>query len=199
MGWATGQNDGLFSEGDTIPYRTRFQDTLSGNQYSITIEWDTSKRSKHAIDYLKTTCNVDCYSGLPCASLSGLPNGLCSTSSTWAIPTDTFMQTSADWIANAGVQDPGVFTMYGGTITGVSAYTNPANYSGDTSTSITVYFTATSTDAVMAWGGHIAERDDWGIDNTAVFISGAPYHMRIPAWYDVTHNTGLTLAILTGA
>ena len=53
------------------------------------------------------------------------------------------------------------------------------NYLGNTKTSITVSFTATSADLVLAWGGHIAERDDWGQDNSAVAISGSPYHMRI--------------------
>jgi uncharacterized repeat protein (TIGR01451 family) len=81
--------------------------------------------------------------------------------------------------------------MYGGTITGVSAYTTPPNFVGDTSTSITIFFTANSSDSVLAWGGHIAERDDWGLDNSAAFISGSPYHMRILSWRDVTHNQDL--------
>ena len=101
------------------------------------------------------------------------------------------MQSDPEWIANGGVQDPGEFTMFGGTITALSGYTNPPDYEGDTSTSITVYFTADSTDSVLAWGGHIAERDDWGIDNSAVFISGSPYHMRLLNFYDVTNSEDL--------
>ena len=51
-GWVTGNNDGLYYEGDTIPYRTRFQNLIPGDQYYLSIEWDTTKSGKHAIDYL---------------------------------------------------------------------------------------------------------------------------------------------------
>lgn len=191
-GWVTGNNDGPLSEGDTIPYRTRMKNLVSGNDYSITIQWDTTKDSKHAIDYLKTW-NATITAANPCLSLTGLPAGLCSTPSTYLIPADTFMQANTDWQENGGVQDPGTFTMYGGTLTGVSAYTTPANYVGDTSTSITLYFTASSSDAVLAWGGHIAERDDWGMNNSAVAIPGSPYHMRILSWYDITNEETLNV------
>jgi hypothetical protein len=30
---------------------------------------------------------------------------------------------------------------------------------------------------VLAWGGHIGTRADWGANNSAIFISGSPYHM----------------------
>ena len=118
----------------------------------------TPRRPQHAIDYLKSY-NATIAGADPCLSLSGLPAALCTGSpSTTPIPADTFMQASADWIANGGVQDPGVFTMFGGNTMSTSGYTNPATYTGDTSTSITVFFRATSTDAVLAWGGHIASR-----------------------------------------
>ena len=32
---------------------------------------------------------------------------------------------------------------------------------------------------VLAWGGHIATRQDWGTGNSAVAISGSPYHTRL--------------------
>ncbi len=192
-GWVFGNNDGLFFEGDTVPYRTRMQNLDSGNDYSITIQWDTSQSSKHALDYLKSF-NATIPNALPCFGLSGLPSGLCSgLPSTLAIPPDTDMQADAAWIANAGVQDPGVFTMFGGTITSTSVYTTPGSYAGNTKTSITVFFTANSTDIVMAWGGHIAERDDWGLDNSAAAISGSPYHMRILSWRDETNNDDLNV------
>jgi len=188
-GWVSGNNDGPLFEGDTIPYRTRFSNLVNGNQYSVTIEWDTTKSSKHAIDYLKSY-NATISAADPCASLTGLPAGLCSTSSTYAIPADSFMQSSTDW---HGTQDSGVFTIFGAAITGLSSYITPPNYTGDTSTSITIFFTAGSTDAVLAWGGHIGERMDWGMDNSAVSISGSPYHMRIISWYDVTNSLSLNV------
>jgi hypothetical protein len=87
------------------------------------------------------------------------------------------MQADANWV---GSQITGNFTLYNGTITGLSTYTVPANYLGDTSTSITITLTADATgDAVLAWGGHIADRADWGEDNSAIAIPGSPYHMRL--------------------
>ncbi|PKO06774.1 MAG: hypothetical protein CVU41_05425 [Chloroflexi bacterium HGW-Chloroflexi-3] len=193
VGWVTGNNDGLYYEGDTVPYRTRLSNLKQGDEYSITIEWDTTQSSKHAIDYLKTY-NATMENAKPCVGLTKLPAGFdCFTASTWEIPADTFMQSDPDWIANGGFQDPGEFSMFGGTITSVSEYTSPADYLGNTKTSITVFFTAGSTDLVMAWGGHIAERADWGLNNSAVSISGSPYHMRIISWYDVTNNKSLNV------
>ena len=103
------------------------------------------------------------------------------------------MQLDEAWMTNGGVQDPGVFTMFGGTITAVSSYTVPPDYLDDTSTSVTIYFTAGDADAVLAWGGHIAERADWGLDNSAVYISGSPYHMRLKSWYDETNGRSLNV------
>ena len=191
-GWSTGNNNGPFFEGQTVPYRTHIQNLVSSNEYSITIQWDTTKSSKHAFDYLETY-NATIKAADPCASLTGLPAGLCSSSTTWPIPADGFMQSQTAWIANSGVQDAGNFTMFGGEITGVSGYTDPASYTSDTSTSITIFFTANSTDIVLAWGGHIAERKDWGQNSSAVSISGSPYHMRILSWYDITNTTSLNV------
>src|SRR5206468_7557483 len=52
-------------------------------------------------------------------------------------------------------------------------------YGSDSSTSITITFTAASATPVLAWGGHIANRTDWGPANSAVAITGSPYHMSV--------------------
>src|SRR5205085_7796923 len=73
-------------------------------------------------------------------------------------------------------QPNGVFTLYGATISSVSGY----SHSGD-STSISIAFTTATgqlTNPVLAWGGHIATKIDWGPGNSAGTISGSPYHMR---------------------
>ncbi|NDV62865.1 HYR domain-containing protein [Puniceicoccales bacterium CK1056] len=52
----------------------------------------------------------------------------------------------------------------------------------------TVRFKATSPTVVLAWGGHIASRYDWGVDPddgtpySAGALSGSPYHMRVIDW-----------------
>ena len=37
------------------------------------------------------------------------------------------------------------------------------------------------TNPVLAWGGHIASRQNWGAGNAAVNIPGSPFHMRLIA------------------
>src|SRR5205085_9693947 len=75
----------------------------------------------------------------------------------------------------------GNFTLYGGTITSVSAYSYPdgAGFAGDKSAQISITFTASVVNPVLAWGGHIATRADWGAGNSAVAIPGSPYHTRL--------------------
>ena len=76
-------------------------------------------------------------------------------------------------------QIPGVLTLFGGEITNVSAYTLDGSYAGDSSTSITVSFEADVATPVLAWGGHISTRKDWGATNSAISISGSPYHTNL--------------------
>jgi hypothetical protein len=54
-----------------------------------------------------------------------------------------------------------------------------AGFVGDKSARITITFTPSVSNPVLAWGGHIATRTDWGQDNSAISISGSPYHMRL--------------------
>src|SRR4029079_16418269 len=56
---------------------------------------------------------------------------------------------------------------------------SPAGFIGDTSASITITFTASVANPVLAWGGHMATRADWGATNAATAIPGSPYHMRL--------------------
>jgi hypothetical protein len=181
IGWTSGANDGIYYEGDAIPYRAYFQNLVIGNEYWYEMEWDTTKSSKHALDYI-TSYNYTVLQADPCIGLfcSGAPHD------TIAIPEDTFMTSHPDWM---GTQAPGVFSMWGGEFDMTGPYTTPGNYIGDTSTSIKVYFTATQTEAVIAWGGHISERANWGPDNSAVFIPGKPFHMRSKGFFDITNNT----------
>src|SRR5678815_2869489 len=54
-----------------------------------------------------------------------------------------------------------------------------SSYAANSSTSITVQFNATASTAVLAWGGHISTRLNWGAPNSAIAINGSPYHMRL--------------------
>ncbi|MEO8350061.1 MAG: hypothetical protein ABI610_14230, partial [Acidobacteriota bacterium] len=157
-----GSSKAHYFEGDSVPYRM-VMTGLSPGTHTLTIEWDTTQSGKHALDYLTTWDRT--VSGDPCSGVSGCGG----VPDTFPIPVDP----------GAVNQIPGDFTLYGGTITSVSAYTLSGSYSGNSSTSITITFTTTGSTAVLAWGGHIATRADWGLDNAAVNITGSPYHMRL--------------------
>src|SRR4029078_12824608 len=84
--WVNGNlnaSKSVFLEGDSIPYRMKFGDLPPGTSSTVTIEWDTTKAGKHAIDYIddwnESVLNAD-----PCLGVSG-----CSGSpNLFAIPAD---------------------------------------------------------------------------------------------------------------
>ncbi len=157
-----------YFEGDSVPYRMVITGVSLGS-HTLTIEWDTTKGGKHALDYL-TTFNRSVVDANPCAGIAG-----CGAATTFAIPADP-------QVTGAGVTPiAGNFTLYGGTITGVSAYTydEGTGFAGDKSAKVTITFNATQSNPVLAWGGHIATRADWGLANSAVNIPGSPYHTRL--------------------
>ena len=49
-----GASKSVYLEGDSIPYRLTSTTSLSRAQHTVTIEWDTTKGGKHALDYLTT-------------------------------------------------------------------------------------------------------------------------------------------------
>ncbi|MBI3751864.1 MAG: DUF11 domain-containing protein, partial [Chloroflexi bacterium] len=164
-----GASKSVYLEGDSIPYRMKFDNLDTSSSHTVIIEWDTTKSGKHAIDYL-TTWNRTVADADPCLGVSG-----CSGSTTFAIPADP-------QVTGAGITPiAGNFTLFGGTITGVSAYTYPngSGFAGDKSADIAITFTTAVANPVLAWGGHISDRHDWGADNSAVAIPGSPYHMRL--------------------
>src|SRR5206468_3961380 len=53
------------------------------------------------------------------------------------------------------------------------------SYTGNSSARTTITFTTSQATVVMAWGGHIARRIDWGVLASASAITGSPFHMRL--------------------
>src|SRR5262245_21594153 len=105
--WQNGnlnESNSVYKEGDSVAYRMKFSGLALG-AHSVTIEWDTTKSGKHAIDYL-TSYNRTEAAADPCIGVAG-----CGSPTTLAIPDDP----------NSSVtQAPGVFTLFNGTITSVS-------------------------------------------------------------------------------
>ncbi|MEN9300541.1 MAG: hypothetical protein RLZZ254_322, partial [Actinomycetota bacterium] len=191
--WQTGNlnsSSSSYPEGDSVPYRARFDGLVAGETYLVTIEWDALEGGKHAIDYLTTYTRTET-NALACdAATCGS-----ATAVTAAIPSDASL--------GSVPQAAGVFTLYGasftpsGTVISNPALgnlcdglpcptpTNPTGYTiVDSSESsqqkrISVYFTANHETAMLAWGGHIASQADWGAGMSASEINGSPYHMRL--------------------
>jgi len=131
---------------------------------------------KHAIDYLtsynQTATDADACSGVtPCGGPATFP-----------IPADPSATNGPNGVPGGGddiTPIPGVFSVWNGTGLSTSNYLTTANFSGGSTTSIAVTFTASDSTAVLAWAGHIATRADWGATNTASGLNGNPYHMGI--------------------
>src|SRR6266404_364169 len=108
-----GASKASYFEGDSIPYRLTM-DNLSLTSHTVTIEWDTTKSGKHAIDYL-TTFNQSVADANPCLGVSG-----CGSPTTFAIPADPQL--------GSVTPIPGNFTLYGGNITAVGAYSGGGGF-----------------------------------------------------------------------
>ena len=180
--WANGNlnaSQAHYVEGGSIPYRLILAGLDVGVQHTVTIEWDTTvSQSTHALDYL-TSFNRTETTADACSGIAG-----CSawTPSTAPIPIDPNVTAGEDQIpgnADDITQVAGVFTYLGGTIDAVSGYTMTGTFAGASTNSITITFTPTSADSVLAWGGHISTRADWGDANSAAAINGSPFHMRL--------------------
>jgi hypothetical protein len=185
-------------EGDSVAYRDVFANLVPGTSYTVTIAYNTTNGGKHAFDYL-TSYNRTETDAVAC---SGIPSCVGSPS-TFAIPTDGNVTKGPDGIPGTAddiTQIPGNFSIWNGTITSVSSYLLNGSYSGDSWTLVSVTFTANSSDAVLAWGGHIATRTDWGASNTAISMTGFPYHMQVYGFIgaNVTDFCAQTISVSSG-
>ncbi len=191
-----GSSNSSYREGDAVPYRTKFTGLVADSTYAVNIAWETTKGGKRALDYL-TSYDYSETTADPCAGLT-----CAAPTSQLPIPIDPDVGA-----IQVGGQN---FTIFGGTFpvagssipnTGTLCATDPCIissnptpyqlsgvYTGDSKRSLTVYFTASSTSAVLAWGGHIASALDWGVGNSASTISGSPYHM-ILSDFDCSNDT----------
>jgi hypothetical protein len=193
-----GASNSHYREGQSIPYRLTLTNLPIGTN-SVKIEWDILHSSKDAIDYITSvvrtppggiseTINV-CGDAQYNTVIAGCTEG---SFNTFVIPvpiptklvgSNQQPQTSFN---NLPAADK-LFRIYNGTISGITYINNADGNLGDltaaqSSTRISVAFTATSPTVVLAWSGHIGSRNDWGftngVPNSAGGISGSPYHTR---------------------
>ncbi len=164
-----------YFEGDSVPIRLVVDGLTIGAVYTVTLGYDYTKGGKYATDYITSYDRTESVMNDPCVGVSGCT----SPPTTFPIPidpevTDGFDQTPAT--ADDITQIPGNFSCFGCTISGVSGYTRSGSQAGDSSKAFTITFTADKVAIVIAYGAHISTRSDWGVANSAVNISGSPYH-----------------------
>lgn len=179
--WQNGnlnENQAHYAEGESVPYRIRFTGLDIAVQHTVTIEWDTTENGKHALDYI-TSYNRSETDADACSGIEGCNPGIFTT---YPIPFDGLVAAGHDGVPGTTddiEQVPGVLTLFNGTITGASPYYRTGSYDGSSKTGIQITFTTTATNPVLVWGGHISTRMNWGVGNSAIAISGSPYHMRV--------------------
>jgi hypothetical protein len=167
-----------YFEGESVAYRLRLNGLSTTGTHSVSIEWDTTEQGKHAIDYV-TSFDRSETDANPC---SGVADCDPLVFNTFAIPEDLWVSQGHDGVLGTAddiPQIPGDFTIFNGSIISVTGYTRDGTFAGSSKTSIQIVFSATVPNPVIAWGGHISTRYDWGIGNSAIAISGSPFHTRL--------------------
>jgi uncharacterized repeat protein (TIGR01451 family) len=203
-GWINGilqQNNSHYAEDEVTPQRV-VVDLAKGSPLtgrSIEVSYLTRKGGVHAYDSL-ATWNHTQTSADRCAGLAAA-NCVGGAASTIAIPSDPTVvaDSGGGGSATSGHQLGGqVFTLYGGTLTGVSGYTHddPAG-TGDEYANVTISYSVPSTTdgakVMLLFGGHIAPGlgpRGWGPGLGAGSISGGPYHIKLVDLDDGAGNVG---------
>lgn len=185
--WQNGDlngNNTTYPEGGVVPFRLAIEG-LSAGSHSIHLNYDFTAGGHKAYDFL-STWNAWRSPSL-CAPKGGAVSSLCpglGAASTASFPTDTY---KTDGLTVAGAQAYSTFsrrlTIYGGTITSISAPVHSGSASGNSSADVTVRFTSKGSAVLLAWGGHLAQSAFWdvaagGAPDGSGQVSGAPWHMR---------------------
>jgi hypothetical protein len=204
-GWVNGNagsQTAHYAEGLSIGYRTRMEQVPTGSgNIVLFLGYDTKHSAHVALDFLTHYQCLEPHAAFIHTAETITPTDGTSFSgpapSTGAIPAPDFAgngapggTTPTDALDDCAL--PRVFSMWGGAIVDV-AYFVESSYADGVSndeTQIMVEFDPSggSGDVLLAWGGHIASRKEWGffVDPTdprsAGGISGSPYHMRLKDW-----------------
>ena len=208
-----------YAEGNYISYRMVITGLASG-PHVLQFSWDTTKQSKHAIDWIGTH-NITNTGANPCQKDTHTSNQteyctLASFSDEAFIPVDPNIQ-SATITPLLGphptMPTSGKFYAWGADITNETAagilnitysLIPAGSYVGDTSTTLVqINFTVPNPagTVVFAWAGHIGDHrtyllpdSGWGTGNSAVDVSGSPYHTSLVSLDGSGGNLDLQLA-----
>jgi hypothetical protein len=203
-----GASNSHYLESHSISYRAVLDGLpTDGTVIELIIGYDVKRSGSYALDYLTHYQRLlphvlfkhrDPEVFNPLDGVSGVP----ATFTTAPIPIPT-RSISVD--PDGSLSDPAalqpttsaaalseaerMMTLFGGTLIDVS-YVNEADVSlalKSSESQVKVRFTTTNPKVVLAWGGHIASRWDWGFNadqtpRSAGGISGSSYHMRLIGW-----------------
>ena len=176
-----------YFEGQFVPIRLVVTGLTPGQVYSVTLGYDYTKSGKYATDYLGSYDFTESMNNNPCVGVTGCD---LIDEQEVSVPLDPQVALGFNGIDDGPVgptggdditQIPGFFSLFGATIdglngTGISGYTLSGSTAGDSSKSFTITFRADEANVVIAYGAHISARSDWGLLNSAVNITGSPYH-----------------------
>ena len=194
-----GASTAHYVEGMSISYRSLLTGLTVGQQYEYTLEYDTRQGSKQAIDYLTHYQRLEPHSpfGHTAEVINpriyilngkeyqiGLSAG--TNPNTFPIPapatTGTPVAGQPLTSFNALPAAEKLMTIYNGTISSIVYAAQGTLANAAAASSIRIRFQAAKDSVVLAWGGHIASRLDWGfvggVPRSAGGISGSSYHMR---------------------
>jgi len=216
VAWSNGNlnaSQSHYLEGYSIPYRLIMTDLpTDGTLIKLIMAYDVKESYKHALDYLTYYDRMDSPPhGAPYfphegaeevkpligTVLDGDPSVVVNT---FPIPEppgtgDAPYAPNQPYVSWKQNETESYMTLYGGTFYGgpdpAIFYPSEAALDPtvkDAKQQIEIWFYADSPTAVLAWGGHIATRYDWGYDPdtmepySAGAINGSPYHMRLVDW-----------------
>ena len=171
-----------------IPYRVTISNVSPGNHFLI-IEWDIRKDGKTAIDYITDVQRIS----ETVNPLRGL-YGSYGTPSYLSIPAP---QRNVSVAGYDGTQQQPLYsfnqlpanqkriTIYNGTPVSASYLSEGDPSRSYSTTKLKIAFKVTgysSKNIVIAWGGHIASRVDWGAANAPYDNNSSPYRTRVTSF-----------------
>lgn len=190
VSWVKGNSgpaNSHYVEGQSVPYRV-VADGLTNGPHTLVIEWDTLHKGKHAFDYITHYQRLEPHNLIGNHSSAELVNpldglaGTFSDPSVFPIPAPSSAASPVPGQPTSSFEalpaEERLITIWNGVITRIS-YPAETPLDGEAaSTSLQIEFIAHDANVVLAWGGHIATKLDWGVGNSAIAIGGSPYHMR---------------------
>ncbi|MBX4190126.1 hypothetical protein KW791_02425, partial [Candidatus Parcubacteria bacterium] len=193
--WTSGNlnsSNSTYHEDDSSVQRLAI-DNLTPGIHTVIVKYSTTKGGKHSYDFMTDDnfselapnaltsadlCDPAITNLASCASLTPVLSGL--------IPTDP--NAAGHDVARANRH----FKIRNGTWVGSGISSGPTlvsgTYAGDSDTALTLQFNVPNLcadkhsgkcEVLITWGAHVSTQADWGAGNSAVNISGSPYHVQI--------------------